>query len=472
MPPQRSAKEEKRVNPPRPPNPWIIYRQDKWKEFKAQNIKGSQSEMSRRIAAAWAAEPPHVKADYDRRAAQAKADHHIRYPDYSYKPQQKKKGKKGEDAEESPATNGQRVSSYGTTALQPITIVTYPYPGENPNDVSIYGSAGPSPPLSMAGSPGNIHVAYPRVPSHSATSHTSLTAAVHHQIARVSSQSSAIATQLSHAQERRNTTPAPEPTPWGMPFAPEQDPTYLPNQASSITLPMVNDWIPTPAEPEIDPLMFSPDFDFTSFMNQLLSEGADAFQVNGGGEMFESGQELEIRLDGVQHAHTDSWNNVPSTSQPVASTSSLMMPAFNPQPVASTPSLMMPTFNPQFQSNTATWETLEEPSYQSYAPHEDQYINDHTTSPDDEYSSGFAGAETAGSYELHYPAGAGSSSTSASSSRVASVVPASREQSPAPYHPPTGAMQSTTRRVGGAWRKPASPQAQPPVLHRLHATAS
>lgn len=188
MPAQRPTKEEKRVNPPRPPNPWILYRQDKWKEFKRTDCKYSQSEISRFIAAAWAKEQPHVKAEYERRAAQAKAEHHIRYPHYVYKPQQKRKDKKDDSAAGS-QPKAKRVSSTGSTAIEPIPIANPLYPVDPCEMMMVaakYGEMGPSPPMSLACSPDTIF-GPSGSSSQAAASQATLAAAIAQQLARISS---------------------------------------------------------------------------------------------------------------------------------------------------------------------------------------------------------------------------------------------------------------------------------------------
>ncbi|KAI0743416.1 high mobility group box domain-containing protein, partial [Daedaleopsis nitida] len=90
-PPSRQSEED--VKPkkiPRPPNAWIIYRTDRlheWRQGRSPNDPPvKQADISRLIAATWKVEPDHVKLEYEKRAAIAKAEHRKKYPDYKYNP--------------------------------------------------------------------------------------------------------------------------------------------------------------------------------------------------------------------------------------------------------------------------------------------------------------------------------------------------------------------------------------------------
>ncbi|KAJ7124922.1 hypothetical protein C8R44DRAFT_618789, partial [Mycena epipterygia] len=80
--PVRTPPGKKAVQPPRPPNAWILYRAEKSKEIGRK----AQSDVSKEISAMWKAEAPHVRAEYERRADLKKAEHHAMYPEYRFQP--------------------------------------------------------------------------------------------------------------------------------------------------------------------------------------------------------------------------------------------------------------------------------------------------------------------------------------------------------------------------------------------------
>ncbi|KAI0249620.1 hypothetical protein BJV78DRAFT_656455 [Lactifluus subvellereus] len=77
------------VQPPRPPNAWILYRSDKLQQLPPPALgqpKPTQAEVSKIISAQWRAEPEEVRAFYDQRAEMAKAEHARLYPNYRFAP--------------------------------------------------------------------------------------------------------------------------------------------------------------------------------------------------------------------------------------------------------------------------------------------------------------------------------------------------------------------------------------------------
>ncbi|KAI0644911.1 high mobility group box domain-containing protein, partial [Trametes meyenii] len=73
----------------RPPNPFILYRKDKWHIIKndPRHADLRQADLSKFLGDAWRAESEDVKLEYQRRAAECKAEHTRLYPDYKYAPQ-------------------------------------------------------------------------------------------------------------------------------------------------------------------------------------------------------------------------------------------------------------------------------------------------------------------------------------------------------------------------------------------------
>ncbi|KAK0565746.1 hypothetical protein OC861_003616 [Tilletia horrida] len=86
---------------PRPANSWILYRKDRQEELTQGSLTihltpGSTGRPGRGasttvFAKMWAAEPPEVKARYERLALEAKAEHARMYPGYKYQPKRKRK---------------------------------------------------------------------------------------------------------------------------------------------------------------------------------------------------------------------------------------------------------------------------------------------------------------------------------------------------------------------------------------------
>ncbi|KAL0569054.1 slightly ste11-like protein [Marasmius crinis-equi] len=77
--------------PPRPMNPWIIYRREQSAilraQYKNQGIKGrAQTQLSKIISERWRKLPESEKQKYEVRAAIEKVHHAQMYPDYVYQP--------------------------------------------------------------------------------------------------------------------------------------------------------------------------------------------------------------------------------------------------------------------------------------------------------------------------------------------------------------------------------------------------
>ena len=73
--------------PPRPPNPWILFRSDRSRELSAQKIP--QSQVSKIVSDNWRYASAEVKNFYAAKAAEAKAAHAAKYPGYRFAPQKK-----------------------------------------------------------------------------------------------------------------------------------------------------------------------------------------------------------------------------------------------------------------------------------------------------------------------------------------------------------------------------------------------
>ncbi|PMD54302.1 uncharacterized protein K444DRAFT_140718 [Hyaloscypha bicolor E] len=71
---------------PRPPNAWILFRKHFHPSIVEAHPEFSNNEISTYLAAAWKAEPQAVIDYWHAKAAEAKAEHMRKYPDYQYKP--------------------------------------------------------------------------------------------------------------------------------------------------------------------------------------------------------------------------------------------------------------------------------------------------------------------------------------------------------------------------------------------------
>lgn len=103
MEPQRKGKSIDNAEPhtPRPPNAWILYRSQKFREIQqdrdSQSRSGnaekpkSQAEISKMISAMWASETREVKDRYEAMADEKKLAHQRMYPTYRYRPKKKTK---------------------------------------------------------------------------------------------------------------------------------------------------------------------------------------------------------------------------------------------------------------------------------------------------------------------------------------------------------------------------------------------
>ncbi|PMD25624.1 MAT1-2-1 protein, partial [Hyaloscypha hepaticicola] len=65
---------------------WIMYRQHFHTAFVNNHPDLTNNQISGLIAAAWHAQPQPVKDWWFNKAAEAKAEHMRKYPDYQYKP--------------------------------------------------------------------------------------------------------------------------------------------------------------------------------------------------------------------------------------------------------------------------------------------------------------------------------------------------------------------------------------------------
>jgi hypothetical protein len=158
--PIRSPPPERIVQPPRPPNAWILYRSDKLRQLppiEPGNPRRAQAEVSKMISSMWKNESDTVRAEYERRADAKKAEHQHMYPGYRFQPMKKEdkermRTEKRSEKEKERAQSKRprhRASPYATSippnSIPPMIPIYQP-------EVH-YGPTGPSPPISAASSP-------------------------------------------------------------------------------------------------------------------------------------------------------------------------------------------------------------------------------------------------------------------------------------------------------------------------------
>ena len=174
-----------RVQPPRPPNAWILYRSHKLRELPP--VQGrAQAVVSKLVSDMWKNESESVRLEYERMADQRKAEHQQMYPDYRFQPLKKgeklkqreklkqekqqarseKKTRRGATSTASTSTTSAPPPPPSTEPVMPPVVYATPYgmpPGYTmmqmpyymsyTNSEARFGPAGPSPPLSAAPSP-------------------------------------------------------------------------------------------------------------------------------------------------------------------------------------------------------------------------------------------------------------------------------------------------------------------------------
>ncbi|KAJ6497877.1 hypothetical protein C8R45DRAFT_899415 [Mycena sanguinolenta] len=153
----------KAVQPPRPPNAWILYRAEKSKIIGRK----AQSDVSKEISAMWKAEPPHIRAEYERRADIKKAEHAAMYPDYRFQPVKREEKERLRDVKKQEKERRKEAQRRGRADPSPAPVAA-PQPSRHyalhPTLMldplapyyqaeQRYGPNGPTPPLSAAPSP-------------------------------------------------------------------------------------------------------------------------------------------------------------------------------------------------------------------------------------------------------------------------------------------------------------------------------
>lgn len=242
------------VQPPRPPNAWIIFRSEMSRILPpvAPGQPGRpQSAVSRTIADLWANLDPKTKQQYERRAEAKKAEHALKYPNYRFTPVKKEEKErireekrlikeaqtKGQSrrGRAKPPTNASSSSS-NPYMMMPVPMTSYyPPPPQLFPSVPNYGPLGPSPPVSAASSPNDSGL-------YSESSHSSPSADLSQSqvpaalpysamMTMMTPQSSGMGASVSPPSQSQSQSPQPGPSHW----APQQE-----DNASSSSL--VPDW--------------------------------------------------------------------------------------------------------------------------------------------------------------------------------------------------------------------------------------
>ena len=157
--PVRSNSTQPLVQPPRPPNAWILYRSDKLRALPPQ-VPGTprrvQADVSKLISSMWRNESEDVRNQYERRADEKKAEHQARYPGYRFMPVKKEvKDRLREEKRLEKEKERAQTKRGGRARQAPYTPAPFVQPALPYATAFYYGPSGPSPPLSAASSPNN-----------------------------------------------------------------------------------------------------------------------------------------------------------------------------------------------------------------------------------------------------------------------------------------------------------------------------
>lgn len=236
----------KPIKTPRPPNAWIIYRSDHIGKYQSPVGRPPmlQADVSKLLGKQWREEIPTVRAEYERRAEVAKAEHAVRYPGYRFKPEkkevkiQRRADEKAEKERARAAARAARSAPYSSNSFVSAAQGAPP-PPPRPIVIRHYCERGPSPPLFLAHVPGP-HPASPLTPSSPSSSYESSPETAPPQLPPSPEQTPAESADAPH------TSPASEPEPEAAPEAeaepaPEPEPEPQPAREPSPVLPTPSD---------------------------------------------------------------------------------------------------------------------------------------------------------------------------------------------------------------------------------------
>ncbi|KAJ6593691.1 hypothetical protein B0H19DRAFT_1056187 [Mycena capillaripes] len=438
-----------KVQPPRPPNAWILYRAEKSKEIGRK----AQSDVSKEISAMWRTELPHIRAEYERRADIKKAEHAAMYPEYRFQPVKREEKERLREVKKQEKERRKEAQRRGRANPPPAAPAPQPsrYYAPNPSLIldplapyyqaeQRYGPNGPTPPLSAAPSPdsGASDLAQSRVEESSASP------SVH-------------ASPYPQTPSSVYGSPAMPPSSYGASLTNSQSPEPDPSQV--IDTSESTQWKESHSPQRLSLISTSGNW-LSGFGGQEQSRAQASFR--------RSRHEF-LSFDLPQTNSMQSWpgqdssefNDIQAILSATGDPSIFELSNFDPQSLLDHPtgqlevSLGQMNF-PGFEDSIPNMSDF--PYYQPYTADigPTELPGDFTTyfppmDPPTSASHDFGGSYNADDF-LNFD-GNGSDTSSSQS------APAAEEPSDAarPYVPPSGASLSSTRRVGGTWgRRPAS----------------
>ncbi|KAI0958284.1 hypothetical protein AcV7_004143 [Taiwanofungus camphoratus] len=488
VPPRQTARADP-LQPPRPPNAWILYRSDKLHQIPPGppgQPKRAQAEVSKLISEMWKAESNEVRAEYERLADMKKAEHHALYPHYRFQPMKKEdKARLREEkraAKERAKEEAKKSKTRHIPYMMPfMPAVHSPYYAPH----VAYGPAGPSPPLSAASSPSDSpspltsdsqHGPYYQAGSTSSSPQASSSS----QDLTVVNESSGTSTSrhasynamlpppapadASASTSNQQHLPAPAQNAWSAPHAQQLGPVAdASNNASAVADSPAQQWsfdfeqsAPAQSLPigdelvQLDLPVLPPNWDMEegndSLLQAMMSATTDpsVFQLTGIHQdsfLFDPPPQIDVSLDPLygdeEQAQFAQFSQLLDNLD------------FSTLPGAS-----------DFSTDSSTVD----PSLPAFFDMPQELDQQHNTSQ--ESLMQFLNLD-AGSVELQpqFPT-APSRPAAPPHSQSMPVVPSTSSRS-TPYVPPSGAANASTRRVAGSWR-PAqsySPIPDSPVEH-------
>ncbi|KAJ7287362.1 hypothetical protein C8J57DRAFT_1167430 [Mycena rebaudengoi] len=446
--PVRTPPQKKAVQPPRPPNAWILYRSDKSKELGRK----AQSDVSKEISALWKNERADIRAWYEKRAEEKKLEHQRMYPDYRFQPV--KKEEKDRLREERKKEKEQRKETQRRGRANPQPPAPAPQPSRYAPSAILdplapyyqaeqrYGAAGPSPPLSAAASPsdsGSSELSQSRVQE-------SPTSAAAHASPYPQTPSSAYGSPLMPTSS------------YGAAFTDSQSsqsPPH-PSDASHHTGPDMTLWHHSQGE-QSNSLVDTGDNWSSGFPSQEQSNAQEYMSfnlphINTGQSWNGQNSEFDESLQAILSATGD-----PSIFQ---------LRNFDPQSLLEHPTgqleISMADLNFPFDEHMRAIPDMSDfhfdlpslptrPYTTDVSPHE--YGNNSLDALFPNMGS-TTSQDFGGNYNADEFLNFDDNSTEASSSRPIITVEHSSPETTRPYVPPAGAAYSSTRRVGASWKPP------------------
>ena len=86
---QEQEQEQIPIQPPRPPNCFMIWAQEKRKEIAQNNMLKNNTDTSIMLGKIWSSMSDKFKLQYKNKANILKYEHRLKYPNYKYKPKKK-----------------------------------------------------------------------------------------------------------------------------------------------------------------------------------------------------------------------------------------------------------------------------------------------------------------------------------------------------------------------------------------------